>query len=622
MNPALLGTLSLLIALLLSLLQCIFAVIKKVRLNLNVIPIATLFFTSCAFAALLYAHATSDFRLLNVVLNSHSTKPLIYKISGAWGNHEGSMLLFIWMLSVYSALFAITTASLTIKKSVLTVQNAILSGFLLFILLTSNPFIVVSPVPSDGNGQNPILQDIGLAIHPPMLYAGYTGFSLVLSLAIAILLAGEIPAGVTQLLKKWIIIPWCFLTIGIALGSWWAYRVLGWGGFWFWDPVENSSLMPWLAATALYHSAVILQKRGNFALWVMFLGILTFSLSLIGFFLVRSGVIASVHSFASDPMRGIFILLLLGLISGSGLLIFAIRAHKLVQPSHFAIASRESAIMLNNLFLITLCMTVFLGTVYPLLLEVISNDVISVGAPYYYRTFIPIALALIASAGIGPFLKWHKNDASILRKLRIPFFMTVVIAVGLYAVISYHHSVFFLGIVLGLWLIIATLMRFYQQSSVKNSSFYAMMIAHLGLGILVLGIAGSQGWSMESERNMTLHEQIHFARYEIQFNDVSVFPKHNYIARRGVFTVSKKGILVATLTPETRNFSVENSQTTESAIFYDGLSNLYVVIGMQATPNSFAVRLYYRPLVVLIWIGAIMIASGGVVSLWRKKYEG
>jgi len=584
-----------------------------------------LFLITIAFFSLIYAHATSDFRLLNVAQNSHSAKPFIYKISGAWGNHEGSMLLFIWFISLYTAAFAGLAPESGIKKNALRIQAGIMAGFLLFSIVTSNPFALISPVPHDGNGQNPILQDIGLAIHPPVLYAGYTGFSLVLSLAMAVLLAGKIPEGFPRILKKWIIIPWCFLTLGIALGSWWAYRELGWGGFWFWDPVENSSLMPWLAATALYHSAVILQKRGMFPVWVIFLAILTFTLSLIGFFLVRSGVLTSVHSFASDPLRGVFILLLLALISGSAFLLFALKAAKFRTDGNFGIISRESGIMLNNLFLITLCLTVFLGTVYPILLEVITGELVSVGAPYYYLTFVPIALGLIFFAGIGPFLKWQKNDKSIFRNLIFPLFATIAISCVLYFILGKRFDIFYFSIVFGIWLLFTTLYKFYRETLFKNfaqpRTFYAMIISHLGVALLVIGIAASQGWKAEEERNIKIGEQVDFVGYHLTFEDVKLVPGKNYLARRGIFSVHKNGGFITDLKPEVRFFPIEGGQTTESAIYYDFLSNLYIVIGDPAGENSYAARFYYRPFIVLIWLGAFMIALGGAVSLFKNPWN-
>ncbi len=611
-----------------SLLFALFAALAGVTFKKQKIICATIFFfATLAFFALIYAHAASDFRLLNVVENSNLAKPFIYKISGTWGNHEGSLLLFIWLLSLYAALFALVVPEGDIKKTALAIECGIIAGFLAFNLLASNPFTTVFPVPPDGNGQNPILQDIGLAIHPPILYAGYTGFSLVLSLAIAALIVGEIPYGFAQLLKKWLTLPWCFLTVGIALGSWWAYRDLGWGGFWFWDPVENSSLLPWLSATALYHSAIVLHKRKLFPLWTIFLSIFTFTLCLIGFFLVRSGVLTSVHSFASDPMRGIFILLLLAMISGGGFFVFALRAGKFSSRSDpsFTIFSRESAIMLNNLFLITLCLTVFLGTIYPIMLEVFTGEAVSVGAPYYYLTFVPIAFALVFFAGVGPFLKWRDGNKSASSKLIVPALVTALFGSFLYFKLGKKPDMFFSGIIFGIWLFSTTTYQFYEKTRWKNfvqpRTFYAMIISHFGVAVLLIGITASQGWKGEDEKNMAAGERLNFAGYDVQLDAVKITIGKNYLARRGIFSVRKNGQLVAELAPELRFFPVEGGQATEPAIYYDFLSNLYIIIGDPAEKKSYAVRIYYKPLIVLIWLGAGMIALGGAVSLSGEKHE-
>ncbi|MBT7526363.1 MAG: heme lyase CcmF/NrfE family subunit, partial [Rhodospirillales bacterium] len=516
---------------------------------------AQFLFVALAFAALTHAFVVSDFSVAIVVANSHSAKPWLYKLTGVWGNHEGSMVLWVFILSLFGACVGTFGTNLppTLRARVLAVQGMIGVGFLLFILTTSNPFLRLDPVPADGRGLNPILQDPGLAFHPPFLYLGYVGFSVAFSFAIAALIEGRVDAAWARWVRPWTLAAWCALTLGVALGSWWAYYELGWGGFWFWDPVENASVMPWLAGTALLHSAIVVEKRNALKSWTILLAVLTFVLSLLGTFIVRSGVLTSVHSFANDPERGLFILVLLMIAAGGGFGLYALRAHKLKSEGLFAPISREGGLVLNNLLLGAACATVFIGTLYPLLLDVLDGGKVSVGPPFFNLTFAPLMAPLVAVMGVGPMLAWKRGDlASALSRLWIA---AVIAAVGGIAILFIHGGPVYavIGIALSLWLIagaiteLATRIRLFKISVTASArrlrnlplSAIGMTIAHGAVGIMILGITASSAWKIERILVMNKGDQVTVAGYTIKMGGVNNVPGPNYLAQRATLTVTR-----------------------------------------------------------------------------------
>jgi cytochrome c-type biogenesis protein CcmF len=598
-----------------------------------------LLFIVVAFAALTWSYVTSDFSVANVVANSHSAKPLIYKISGVWGNHEGSMLLWVLILALFGAAVAVFGGNLppALRARVLAVQAWIGIGFLLFILLTSNPFDRVIPPPGDGRDLNPLLQDIGLAIHPPFLYLGYVGFSMAFAFAVAALIEGRVDAAWARWVRPWTLAAWGFLTVGIALGSWWAYYELGWGGWWFWDPVENASFMPWLAGTALLHSAIVVEKREALRTWTILLAILTFSLCLIGTFLVRSGVLTSVHAFATDPERGLFILLLLAIAIGGSLLLYAIRAPGLKGGGLFAPVSREGGIILNNLLLTTALATVFVGTLYPLVLDALDAGKISVGAPFFNSTFVPLMLPLVVVMGVGPLLAWKRGDlAGILPRLWIAGGAAVVVVVAVYAAMGGPVTAL-IAIAAATWLTAGTLIewagriglfRLPLATSLRRAvslprSAYGMTLAHLGLAVAIFGVTASSAWQVERILVLTPGEAVEAAGYRFAFGGVETATGPNYRTERGTFTVTRGDRAVATLYPEKRFYPVQGTQTTEAAIHTTWLADLYAVLGDPdpSRPGGWAVRIYYNPLVPWIWLGAGIMFLGAGVSLTDRRHR-
>jgi cytochrome c-type biogenesis protein CcmF len=595
-------------------------------------------FIALSFACLTYAFVTSDFSVANVVANSHTAKPLVYKISGVWGNHEGSMLLWVLILAIFGAAVAVFGQRLpdTLKANALAVQGMIGLGFLIFIEFTSNPFERVFPAPPDGNGLNPILQDPGLAIHPPFLYLGYVGFSMAYSFSVAALIEGKVDAAWARWVRPWVLAAWCFLTIGITLGSAWAYYTLGWGGWWFWDPVENASFMPWLSGTALLHSALVVERRNALAGWTILLGILTFSLSLVGTFLVRSGVLTSVHAFAQDPARGVFILGLLVLATGIALALYAWRAPGLRAGAPFAPVSREGALVLNNVFLIIATGTVFLGTFYPLIIDMITNDKISVGPPFYNMTFVPILTPLLLAIVVGPVLKWKRDDLRpALERLRRPaiaavavFVLVLVLTLGRGAV-----TAFFMG--LAVWLVagsFAMLVHRIRLGRVDLShalhlarttprAFWGQVLAHAGLGVTVAGIAGMSSWATETNKMLRPGESLALSGYELNLVSVKQEPGPNYEAERATFAVTRGGKAITQLISERRYYPVRTQQTTSAGIHSNLISNVYVAIGEPDGKGAWPVRFYYHPLVPWIWLGALTMALGGFVSLSDRRFR-
>ena len=593
-------------------------------------------FVGLAFLALVVCYVTSDFSVATVYENSHSMMPLIYKITSVWGNHEGSMLLWVLILSLFGALvgsFGNNLPSL-LKAHVLAVQAWIACAFYLFILFTSNPFLRLTQPPFEGRDLNPILQDIGLAIHPPLLYLGYVGFSIAFSFAIAALIEGRIDAAWARWVRPWTLAAWMFLTIGIAMGSYWAYYELGWGGFWFWDPVENASLMPWLAGTALLHSAVVMEKRNALKIWTILLAILAFSLSLIGTFLVRSGVLTSVHTFANDPARGVFILAILVLFIGGGLALFAWRAPTLKQGGLFAPISREGALVFNNLFLTTGCLTVFVGTLYPLALEALTGEKISVGAPFFNLTFAPLFIPLLFAMPFGPLMAWKRGDIlGVAQRLITAFGIGLI---GIAAAFAADHGKSVLapfGIGLALFVMMGALTDVVERIGLFRLSFSAAFqraiglprsvwgtaLAHSGIAVILLGIVCVSAWASELIVAIKPKQSVSLSGYELVFDGLVQRSGPNYRESAARFSVREAGVPIAIMEPSKRSFTARATTTTEAALLTRGFSQLYLSLGDVNNDGSISVRLYHKPMVLLIWLGAVVMAFGAALSLSDRR---
>ncbi len=600
-------------------------------------------FMAISMAALVYAFAVSDFSVINVATNSHSSKPMIFKIAASWGNHEGSMVFWILILAFYGALVAIFGRNLppSFKARVLGVQGLISVGFLTFTLFTSNPFERLFPAPVDGNGFNPLLQDVALAAHPPMLYAGYVGLSMAYAFAIAALIEGRVDASWARWVRPWTLLAWCFLTFGIALGSYWAYYELGWGGWWFWDPVENASFMPWLAATALLHSSIVVEKRGALKSWTILLAILAFSLSLLGTFLVRSGVLTSVHAFAVDPARGVYILGLLAVAIGGSLALFAWRAPGLKSRGMFAPISREGSLLLNNLLLATACATVLLGTLYPLILETINGQKISVGPPYFNATFGPLMIPLLIAVPIGSMLAWKRGDLmGVLSRLKAALGITVLIVIGHLIMTQGKSALAVIALGVAWWVIFGSLVELAERVQLFRVPFgrsmrrarglpraaYAMAIAHMGLGVMMVGVVGSSAWQTERILVMKPGDSVELAGYDFELAEVSEYQGPNYVGRKANIVVTSDGEPVATLGPEMRFYTVEGQPTSEAGIHSNIFRDLYGVLadppqGQTAAEVGYTVRIYHNPLVTWIWGGVIMMGVAGGFSLTDRRHR-
>jgi cytochrome c-type biogenesis protein CcmF len=607
-------------------------------------------FIALAFGALVWASVVSDFSILTVVQNSHTLKPLIYKIAGAWGNHEGSMVLWVFILALFGACVATFGGRLpaSLKARVLAVQGLIGVAFLAFILFTSNPFLRIFPPPLEGEGLNPLLQDPGLAFHPPFLYLGYVGFSVVYAFAVAAMLEGRVDPAWARWVRPWTLAAWSALTLGIALGSWWAYYELGWGGFWFWDPVENASIMPWLAGTALLHSAIVVEKRDSLKSWTVLLAVLTFTLSLMGTFLVRSGVLTSVHAFANDPARGVFVLGILALATGGALALYAARASAFERVGAFAPISREGALVLNNLLLTAACATVVMGTLYPLLLDTITGEKISVGPPYFNATVLPIMMPIAIAAAVAPLMGWKRSDLpAALRRLWAAGAVAVLLAIAVFALHGGPWAAV-MGLAVGTWLVGGALTEIAERvwlfrlpigdslrrlSGLPRATF-GMALAHGGLGIVIIGISCAQGWREEKILVMAPGEQTTIAGRTIAFLDVTTIQGPNWRADHARMEArDTNGRVIAELTPERRWYPVENQATTEAAIHTNGLGDIYAVIGEpegqanrrpgEAVDKTarWVVRLYVNPLQPWVWLGALIMALGGVLSLTDRRHR-
>lgn len=584
-----------------------------------------------SFGALTHAFVTSDFSVSNVVSNSHSLKPLIYKISGVWGNHEGSMLLWVLILAMFGAAVAAFGSNLpeSLRARTIAIQGLIGVGFLAFILFTSNPFERVIPAPIDGRGLNPLLQDIGLALHPPMLYLGYVGLSTTFSFAVAALLEGRVDPSWARWVRPWTLAAWVALTAGIILGSGWAYYELGWGGWWFWDPVENASFMPWLAATALLHSAIVVEKRDALKSWTILLALIAFALSLLGTFLVRSGVLTSVHAFAVDPERGMFILVLLGIAVVGSFGLYAWRAPSMEGGGVFRPISREGGLVLNNLLTATAAATVLIGTLYPLALETVTGEKVSVGPPFYEATFVPLMVPLIIAVGIGPMLAWKRGDlAGALHNL----WAAAIIAVSVGLALAWLNGApvgAALGIALAAWLAIAVLTEWadrirlfrvpvasaWNRATGLPRSAYGMSIAHLGLAVFIVGAVGETYFSHEVVRYAARGDRIEIAGQTIVFDGVSERAGPNFNAQVGAFVLENGDRLES----ERRFYPAEGQQTTEAAIRVRPAGDIYAVLGEPADGERWTVRIYYKTLVVWIWIGGFLMSLGGLISLADRR---
>ena len=612
-----LGNFALWLSLLFSISQFIASKKNKNSNFISISVIGLLISSLTSFFLLMYLHIVSDFTVLNVFQNSHTTKPLLYKIAGVWGNHEGSMLLWILVLTLFNYFIykLLNKENLFFISKTLETQAFITFGFILFTIFTSNPFQRIFPPQENGLGFNPILQDPALAIHPPLLYMGYVGFSAAFSMSIATLsLSNDKKISWYRYMKPFVLTAWTFLSIGIALGSVWAYYELGWGGWWFWDPVENASFMPWLLGTALLHSLIIVEKRKSLQAWVLLLSILAFLLSVVGTFLVRSGILTSVHTFALDPSRGIYILTFTAVLGVYSLVLFGTSSKKYFDKNYFIFFSKEGSILVNNIFMVIICATVFLGTVYPLLVEAFTGSKISVGEPYYNSTVIPIIIPAILIMGIGPILEWgRENKTKALKKIFPSFLFTIIMTILTFLIYQSYSLLGVAGIVLAFWIISNNLLILFKKN--KNYSV-GMIIAHLGVGLLILGITGSSVWQKEKITRMKINDETKIEKYNIVFKKINEIKESNYLALQGKFVVyDEREKIIAKLKPENRFYPITNNFTTEASIHTNLLRDLYIVLGEGNLNDGWVVRIYYNPLVMWIWIGALVIFLGGITSI-------
>ncbi len=594
-----------------------------------------------AFGCLAYAFVTSDFSVQNVAMNSNTRLPVPYRLAATWGSHEGSILLWTLMLGGWT--FAVTVFSRNLPDvlvaRVLGVMGIVSAGFLLFTLLTSNPFDRLIPAAAEGRDLNPLLQDPGMVIHPPLLYMGYVGFSVAFAFAIAALIGGRLDAAWARWMRPWTTVAWCFLTVGIALGSWWAYYELGWGGWWFWDPVENASFMPWLVGTALIHSLAVTEKRGLFKSWTVLLAIVAFSLSLLGTFLVRSGVLTSVHAFATDPARGVFILLFLAIVTGGSLALFASRAGAVTAGGEFSPVSRESLLLANNVLLVVAMGAVLLGTLYPLFLDALELGKISVGPPYFDSVFLPLMAPAMFLLGIGPIASWRKAPVpDLATRLRWAFLVAVVSAVVLPFVMGRWTPLVALGLLMATWIVSSVVVVLWQRLRsapqrgvlaklrANSSSFYGMNIAHLGVAVFIIGVTMVKGYEIERDVRLEIGQQIAIGGLEFRFTDVKEAPGPNYRATIGTMEVYRDGKLLRTMRPEKRVYSASAMPMTEAAITTGLVRDLYVSLGdpvggSSGALSAWSVRIYIKPFVDWIWFGAFLMALGGFVAAADRRYR-
>ena len=594
-----------------------------------------------SFLCLAWAFAVDDFSVVYVAQHSNTLLPIEFKISAVWGGHEGSLLLWMLMMSWWALSVRIFSRQLpdAMRARVLGTLGLVCFGFLLFILFTSNPFERLLPGVAEGRDLNPLLQDPGLIIHPPLLYMGYVGFSVAFSFAIAALLSGQLDAAWARWSRPWTTLAWVFLTLGIAMGSWWAYYELGWGGWWFWDPVENASFMPWLVGTALMHSLAVTEKRGSFKNWTVLLAISAFSLSLLGTFLVRSGVLTSVHAFATDPTRGVFILMFLVAVVGSSLALFAWRAPSVGLGGRFGLVSRESALLTNNVLLVVSCATVLLGTLYPLLIDALGLGKISVGPPYFDAVFVPVMLPLFFLMGVAPFARWKEASIpEIMRSVRWAFFASAVVAVALPLIYGEWKTLTAIGLLLAAWIVLTAKLNFYQrvQSTRAGRSFMAaafsqpasfvgMHLGHIGIAVVIVGVTMVSTYEIEKDIKMAPGDTVEVAGYHFAFKGVKAVPGPNYNAAQGDFDVTFEGKLISKLYPEKRNYFSSTMPMTEAAIDPGFLRDVYVSLGEPINPDlpegEWAVRVYYKPFVGWIWGGCVVMSLGGLIAISDRRYR-
>jgi cytochrome c-type biogenesis protein CcmF len=599
------------------------------------------FFLTLALGCLIYAFIVNDFSVLNVANNSSTKLPLIYRITASWGSHEGSMMMWVFMLGLWACAVSIYSKHLPeeMVARVLGVMGWVGVGLLLFLLFTSNPFDRIFPVPAEGRDLNPLLQDPGMILHPPMLYMGYVGFSVAFAFAIAALLGGRLDATWARWSRPWTTLAWCFLTVGILIGSWWAYYELGWGGWWFWDPVENASLMPWLVGTALMHSLAVTEKRGTFKIWTVLLAICTFSLSLLGTFLVRSGVLSSVHAFATDPTRGMFILLFLAVVVGGSLALFAFRAPKVGTAGTFKIVSRESALLANNILLVVACGTVLLGTLYPLFLDALNLGKISVGPPYFEAVFVPLMVPMVFLMGVGALARWKEASLPDLWvRLRWAAAVTVVVAILLPFILGRTSpqsvALLALGYAMALWIVTSALAGLfdrikYVEGGLREKlarlplSFWGMFVAHIGVAIFIVGVTAVKGFEAERDVRMTLGDTISVGGYTFRFEGIEDREGSNFQAARGTFDLSKDGKSLRKLYPEKRIYFAHGMPMTEAAIDSGFLGDRYVSLGepINDDEHTWSVRVYHKPFVTWIWAGCILMTLGGLLAMFDRRYR-
>ena len=637
-----LGQFALVLAMALSLVQSMLPVIGAVRNDARLMDTANwtshaIFVLLClAFASLVRAHVVSDFSVANVWENSHTLKPLLYKYTGVWGNHEGSMLLWVLILAAFAASVSAFGKNLPaqLKANVLGVQAWIMTAFLAFVIMTSNPFLRLVPAPFEGKDLNPVLQDIGLAVHPPMLYLGYVGFSVTFSFAVAAMLSGRIDAAWARWVRPWALAAWMFLTAGIAMGSYWAYYELGWGGYWFWDPVENASFIPWLSGTALLHSALVMEKRDALKVWTILLALVTFSMSLLGTFLVRSGVLTSVHAFTTDPQRGVFILAIMVAFVGGSLLLFALRAPMLKSGGLFAPVSREGALVFNNLFLTTAAATVLVGTLYPLVLDALHGSKISVGAPFFNLTFGPLMIPLLLAVPIGPLLAWKRGD--LLAVLQRLYFAAGTAIVTFVVVAAYNTDVpvlASLGFGLAAWVIIGAFTEIITRSGLPRvslaiatariagmpRSIWGSAFGHLGFGLMLLGIVAVSTFEQEVITKLAPSGTVSIAGYDLKLIGINPRKASNYTEEVMRFEVTGENVSPQVLEPTKRIYTTRRMPTTEAAIDTLWFSQLYVSLGEIGPDGSVTVRVWWKPLVTLIWLGPLAMVLGGAISLSDRR---
>ncbi len=599
------------------------------------LALAQVSLVALAFLALTWAHVTSDFSVLNVVENSHSAKPFVYKLTGVWGNHEGSMLLWVLILASFGGVLASRDSQDSqLQARTLSIQGAIAAAFLAFVIFTSNPFARLFPTPADGMDLNPLLQDPGLIIHPPFLYLCYVGFSIVFAFAVAGLISGKVDQDWARVVRPWALAAWVFLTIGITLGSWWAYYELGWGGFWGWDPVENASFMPWLAGTAFIHSVRVLEKRGALKVWTILLAIAAFSLSLIGTFLVRSGIITSVHAFAVDPERGVFILAILTVVIGGSLLLFALRAPGLKSTASFAPVSREGAIIINNILMSVACITVFVGTFYPLFYEIVSGGKLSVGAPYFNATFLPLMLLLLLIIAPAAMLAWKRDTILPAFKRLWPAGLVAVFLIVLALYLTWPKPIAAsLGAGLAGWTALGVMIDLARRTQLRSSgvqaalkkistlprAYLGMSVAHFGIAILAFGVIGAGVWRSEDIRFMKLGDEVEVGGYAITLDNIEEREGANFFAETAYFSIRKGQRSIRQMSAERRFYPVRGMQTTEAGIWTSLKGDLYLTLGADNPDSGHIVRAWYNPFAVWLWIGGGLIAVGGIIAAVPRK---